>query len=200
MTWKRKLAYGLGGVVLLFALAAAWMLGPALLPPKNVDMGIAVGARAPVESALLDSKGAPATLAQGMGEKGMVLLLVRSADWCPFCKAQLRRSAELGKPLAAQGYRLASLSYDKPELLAGFQEISGIGMEIAMYSDPGSKLIDALGLRDPNYQPGDFAYGVPRPAVLVLAADGTVKAKFVDADYRSRQSNEQVLAMVRDIP
>ena len=78
-----------------------------------------------------------------------------------------------------------------------FAQAKGIGF--AMLSDRGSKLIDALGLRDPQYGPDSFASGVPRPTVLVLAKDGTVKAKFVDSDYRSRQSNDQILAMLNSV-
>lgn len=195
MTLKRTIGYIMGGLALLVALVAAWFLGPALLPARHIEVGIAKGAKAPVEMALMNHKSEPVALAQGMGEKGMVLLLVRSADWCPFCKAQLSRSKEIQAPLAALGYSLAGLSYDKPPLLAAFSERNGITYQL--YSDPGSKMIGALGLRDPQYEEGSFAFGVPRATVLVLAPDGTVKAKFVDEDYRSRQSNEQVLDMVK---
>ena len=92
MTKKKIALYTLGGIALLFAIAAAWMLGPALLPPKPIEVGIEVGAQAPLEMELKDREGAPASLASSMGEKGMVLFLVRSADWCPFCKAQLART------------------------------------------------------------------------------------------------------------
>ena len=195
MTWKRKALIGLGAVVLVFAGAAAWMLGPALLPAKSLNVGIAVGTPAPIALGLLDSAGKPTTLKAQMGENGMVLLMVRSADWCPFCKAQLLRSEKIRPAIAAQGYALVSVSYDKPEKLAEFIRNKGIGY--IMLSDSGSRLIDALGLRDPQYKADSFAYGVPRPTVLVLAKDGTVKSKFVDADFRSRQSNDQVMAMLK---
>ena len=194
MSLKKISLFSLGGLLLVVAAAAVWLLGPAMLPAKSLNVGIAVGAKAPVEMALLDSKGAPTSLAASMGPNGAVVLMVRSADWCPFCKAQLLRSQDIGGAIAAKGYNLVSVSYDKPELLAKFAQTKGIGFPLL--SDPSSKLIDALDLRDPQYGADSFAYGVPRPTVLILAKDGTVKAKFVDADYRSRQSNAQVMAMV----
>ncbi|MCB2072992.1 MAG: peroxiredoxin family protein [Novosphingobium sp.] len=197
MSKKRIFLYIVGAVVLVIGGLAAWMLGPALLPPKNIEVGVAVGEQAPVEMDLLDSAGQPATLAANLGEQGMVLVMVRSADWCPFCKAQLMRTNDIRDAISGKGYTLASLSYDKPEILAEFIQSQGIGY--VMLSDPGSKMIDALGLRDPQYEAGSFAYGVPRASILVLAPDGTVKAKYVAEDYRSRPSNEEVLAMVEGV-
>ena len=174
--------------------AAVWMFGPALLPAKNIDTGIAINASAPTRLTLLDSNGAPTTLATQMGENGLVLVLVRSAEWCPFCKAQLKRTKEIEGPLKDRGYAVASLSYDNPAILSGFAQDHAIGY--AMLSDPGSAMIKALGLRDPQYEKGSFAYGVPYAAILVINRDGVVGAKFVSADYRQRPTNQDVLAMV----
>lgn len=160
--------------------------------PANV--GIAQGAKAPVNLALQDSDGKETTLAKQMGENGLVLMLTRSAGWCPYCKAQLIQTVQIEEDLAQRGYALASLSYDEPEVLADFKADQDIGF--AMLSDPHSAMIDALGLRDPQYGPDSKAYGVPRAAVLVLGTDGTVAAKHVSPDFRVRPQNENVLAMI----
>jgi peroxiredoxin len=192
---KKRLALIIVGViVLVIGGAAAWMLGPALLPPKNVDAGIAVGTKAPVDMELLDGAGKSSSLAANMGEKGIVLFLVRSADWCPFCKAQLMRTEDIREAVAKKGYALVSVSYDAPDILAQFAADEGI--RYTMLSDPGSRLIDALGLRDPQYGKGSYAEGVPLASILILASDGIVQAKYIAADYRSRPSNEDVLAML----
>ncbi len=197
MTSKRIMLTILGIIVLGAGGTAAWTVGPALLPAKNINVGIATGAKAPIDMAIRDSAGKATSLHQKMGAKGMVLFLVRSADWCPFCKAQLIRTNDIRSAVAAQGYTLASLSYDKPETLSRFAADKGLGY--MMLSDEGSRMIDALGLRDPQYDKASFAYGVPRPTILVLAPDGRVKAKYVSDDYRSRPSNEQVLAMIKGL-
>jgi len=194
MSAKRAILYIVAAIVLLLAGGAAWMLGPALLPPEAIEAGIAKNEKAPIDLELRDSSGQSTSLAQNMGEKGMVLYLVRSADWCPFCKAQMVRTEKIRENIEGRGYALAALSYDAPEVLASFAGENGL--KYAFLSDTGSKMIDALGLRDPQYGEGSFAYGVPRASILVLAPDGTVKAKYVAADYRSRPSNDEVLAMI----
>ena len=197
MTLKRTILYVVAGFGLLVFGAAAYMLGPALLPPKSINVGIALNAKAPVTMPLQDSAGLATSLAEKMGPKGLVLVMVRSADWCPFCKAQLIRTNDIRAQITAQGYAIASLSYDKPETLAGFAKAKGLGY--LMLSDQGSKMIDALGLRDPAYPPGNFAYGVPHPTILVLGPDGTVKAKYVTEDYRSRPMNDDVMAILNGV-
>ncbi len=194
---KKKLLIGLAVVVLLIGGAAAYLLGGALLPAEHVEVGIALEEKAPVDMELANEAGETATLASAMGDKGMVLYLVRSADWCPFCKAQMKDVMANQAPLSERGYAIASLSYDAPEVLAMFKQ--GEEISYTMLSDTDSKLIDAMGLRDPEYAEGHFAYGVPRASILVLAPDGTVKAKFVSADYKSRPSNEDVIEMVDSV-
>lgn len=197
MTGKRIVLATAAALLLAVGGAAAWMLGPALLPPESIEAGIALRAKAPIAMPLRDSTGQPTSLAQKMGPNGMVLILVRSADWCPFCKAQLIRSNDIRSQVADKGYALASLSYDTPATLAAFAGAKGLGY--MLLSDSGSAMIDSLGLRDPEYPPGNKAYGVPRPTILILAADGTVMAKYVSADYRSRPSNDDVLAMLDQV-
>lgn len=198
MTTRKKILISVAtAMVLLISGAAAWIFGPALLPPKAIDVGIAVNSRAPIEMPLKDSAGKPTSLAREMGPEGMVLFLVRSADWCPFCKAQLVRTNDIGKEITSRGYGLASLSYDRPEILANFATTKGLSYRLL--SDVDSHMIDALGLRDPQYDPDSFAYGVPRATILILGTDGTVKAKYVSEDFRSRPSNDDVLAMLNKV-
>lgn len=83
------------------------------------------------------------------------------------------------------------MSYDPPAVLAGFAKARAI--PYPLLSDEGPKTIDAFGLRDPAYAPGHYAHGVPHPAILILARDGTVLAK---DGYRTRPTNEAILEAV----
>ena len=136
MTKKRMALYVIGALLLIVALGAAWMLGPALLPAKAIDVGIAKGAKVPVAMELRDSNGEPATLADQMGREGAVVYFVRSADWCPFCKAQVIRTEEIREKLSAKGYNIVAVSYDEPEILSRFKAEEGLGF--ALLSDKGS--------------------------------------------------------------
>ena len=194
MTIMRKAIWGLGIVLLACAGLAAWHLWPAFYPPEHIEVGTSVGDQVPIRQALKNAQGETVTLESISGASGTVLVMVRSADWCPFCKVQLADHADIGEELAAKGYTLASLSYDEPEKLAEFSE--GLERPFVMLSDTESAFIDAVGLRDPQYGEDHFAHGVPRASVLVLAPDGTIKNKLVSADYRQRPSNDFVLGMI----
>ena len=63
-------------------------LMPAMANPA-FDLGPAIGTQAPSLGQPLDAAGKPRTLDSLMGEKGLVLFFVRSASWCPYCKAQI---------------------------------------------------------------------------------------------------------------
>jgi peroxiredoxin len=182
----------------LFAVLATLTMTAATAPVsarmQKAAPGIPIGAKAPVTMALRDSSGKPTTLASQMGAKGAVLVLVRSANWCPYCKIQLAELNAIAATASARGYPLVSLSYDKPETLAGFARSKGLSF--TMLSDMGSKFIDAVRLRDPQYATVPFANGVPYATVLVIGKDGTVRAKNVSLDYTARPSNQQVLAMI----
>jgi peroxiredoxin len=161
---------------------------------EHASPGIALGAKAPMTLALRTSAGKPTSLAKEMGAKGMLVVMVRSADWCPFCKVQLSGLNSIKPKLMEMGYTLVSVSYDKPGKLSGFARSKGI--TYPMLSDQGSKLIDAMALRDPQYAAVPFANGVPYATILVIGKDGRVKAKNVSKDYKVRPTNEQILAMV----
>lgn len=158
-----------------------------------IDIGPAVGSVAPPLSAT-SAAGKPETLASVEGKNGTVLVFVRSAKWCPFCQRQLIDLKAAQASLAARGYRLVSLSYDAPEVLAAFAAKNGI--DYLLMSDPKSAMIDAYGIRDPQYPPGNFAYGVPMPAIFVLDTRGVVRAKLAEEGYRNRPPAAAVVAMV----
>lgn len=194
MSIKRKIALSAGALIVAALALLGWHLWPALSPPQHIEVGTPVGQFVPTDLPLRQADGTPVTLAKIAGPKGTVLVLVRSADWCPFCKAELKEHAAITDELRDRGYTLASLSYDQPEVLAEFA--SGLDQRFVMLSDPDSAFIDAVGLRDPQYEKGHFAHGVPRASVLVLDPDGKITAKLVSADYRQRPDNAFVLSMI----
>jgi peroxiredoxin len=48
----------------------------------------------------------------------------------------------------------------------------------------------------PEYQ-GNDAWFLPIPATFVLAADGTITARFLDPDYRKRMTVEDLFTALR---
>ena len=164
----------------LFALIS----GPSLPVNAAEDLGPAIGARAPDIGSPPDQTGAPRTLQSLMGQNGLVLFFFRSADWCPFCQAQMMDLNTAVAALERRGYRMAGISYDSPQILKTFIDRRQIGY--TLLSDPKSEIIDRYRLRDPQYQPGNPAYGVPRPIILILDKTGTIKAKLYEETFTKR--------------
>jgi len=169
----------------LFAvlLLAFGLATPSLANP-DFDLGPATGVPAPSIGTPQDQTGAPRALQSLMGEKGLVLFFFRSAAWCPYCQAQLIDLNSGVADLAKRGYRLAGISYDKPETNAGFVAARQIGYPLL--SDRGSVVIDRFGLRDPQYKPGRIAFGLPRPIIFILDTNGVIKAKLYEETYKTR--------------
>jgi peroxiredoxin len=176
---------------LLAIFAVALVAAPVGLSAKMMAE-IAQGAAIPAKFMVRDITGKARNYASISGKNGTVLVFTRSAKWCPFCQAQMKDLKNVQGALAAKGYNLAAISYDEPATLASFAKAQGIGY--TLLSDKGSKMIDAFGLRDPQYAPGSFAHGVAKASVLVVDAKGRVAKKMVSSDYKVRPSNADILA------
>jgi peroxiredoxin len=167
----------------VLALGAALIAQQAVANP-DFELGPPVNSKAPDIGTPRDFTGQPRSLASLMGQKGLVLFFFRSADWCPFCQAQMMDLNTAVKDMAARGYNLAGISYDSPEIEKTFIERRSIGY--TLLSDPKSEIIDRYNLRDPQYPPGNRAYGVPRPIIFILDRSGTILAKLYEDTYKKR--------------
>jgi len=124
------------------------------------------------------------------GEQGRVLVFVRSADWCPFCKTQLLELEEIAATLAEMGWALEAISYDSPEILSEFANDNGLSFTLR--SDEGSEVITAFGLLNTDVREGSRSYGIPHPAVVYVRKDGTVAAVMRHEGFRVRPSVDAV--------
>src|SRR5688572_9417685 len=94
----------------LFALAAVPLMAAA------PEIGPPIGAKVPDIGSPPDQTGAQRSLASLMGEKGLVLFFFRSADWCPYCQAQMMDLNMAVAAIERRGYRMAGISYDSPQI------------------------------------------------------------------------------------
>lgn len=173
--------------------ALVLMLGGAIAAPAGAAE-ITAGAKVPASFKAVDATGRARNWASIAGKRGTVLVLFRSAKWCPYCQAQLKSLKDVQASLTQRGIGLAALSYDPPDVLAGFAAKTGIGY--TLLSDPKSAMIDAFGLRDPAYQAGSYAYGVPKASILLVDAKGVLRWKSVASDYKIRADNTAILNAV----
>lgn len=162
----------------------------------SYDPGIAVGQRFP-DIRAVGASGPLTDSAELMGDRGLVFVAVRSADWCPYCRKQLVQLQQQREAFAAAGIGLVALTYDSPELLAQFAAKYGISYPLLADVDTAS--VRALGILNEEYQPGDFAYGIPHPGVFIIAPDRRIVGKVFVQAYQQRVSAEAVLALAREL-
>jgi peroxiredoxin len=142
-----------------------------------------VGSALPAISAQ-DQTGTVRSLQEISGEKGLVLVLSRSFDWCPYCIAQLQRLVAAAPEFQAMGINVASMTYDPVATLAAAAEEHGV--EFPLLFDENVKHVNAMGLRNTQYEPGQRAYGIPYPGIFLIDAQGVIRAKFAEEDYKLR--------------
>ncbi len=182
---------------LLATLPAAAVAPPALAQlPAGMELGPKVGAKAPAFT-VTTTGGATRNLQNVAGDKGATLVFVRSADWCPFCKLQLNNLNEVAGELDAMGWPVTAISYDSTQVLEAFSKAGGL--KYSLMSDPGSKAIDAFGLRNEAMNGKARFEGIPHPIILFVARDGTVKAKLYEEAYQKRPTSEVVLESARKL-
>jgi peroxiredoxin len=170
-----------------------------LVPLANSaeDLGPAIGTTAPDIGTSIDQLGKPHRLLDLMGGNGLVLFFFRSADWCPYCQAQLIDVNGGVAEIEKRGYRMAGLSYDSPEILRAFTVKRHL--TYTLLSDPKSEVIDRYKLRDPQYPPGSRAYGVPRPIIFVLDPSAEIKAKLYEESFKKRPPVTAVISKLDEL-
>ena len=123
-------------------------------------------------------------------ENGRVLVFVRSADWCPFCKTQLVELEEIAGPLSEAGWALEAISYDSPEILSEFATDNDL--TFTLRADEGSAVTTEFGLLNTDVREGSRSYGIPHPAVVFIRDKGTVAAVLREEGYRTRPSIDAI--------
>ncbi len=139
-----------------------------------------------------DQNGVTHTVPDLLGDKGLVLVMSRSYEWCPYCIRQLGQLVEVQAQFKEMGFHVATMTYDPVDIL----EISSGDHEATfpMLSDAdGYKNVMAMGILNAQYEPGHRAYGIPYPGIFLLDSDGIILAKFAEEDYKMRPDFSLVL-------
>lgn len=80
-------------------------------------------------------------------------------------------------------------------VLERFAGRSGIGYPLL--SDEGSKIVQAFDLLDPGPARSTPWYGIAKPMIVVIDADGAVRQRFSTQSYRDRPEAGAVLQAIR---
>ncbi len=104
---------------------------------------------------------------------------------------------EIYPQIEEKGARLVTVTYDSVELLKQVEQERSI--QFTMLHDEGVALVNAFGILNEDFEPGHRAYGVPHPGILILDADGVVRAKLAEPDYRERPDQALVLEALDEL-
>ncbi len=179
----------LRAILFFFTIVIGVAAVSAMEPKDALEQGVKAGEQAP-ELQAVSATGAPVSLDDIMGENGVVLLFVRSADWCSYCKGQLRDWNVHAGRFRDAGYPVVSISYDDPARLRTFIETAAI--DYPMLSDPNSETIRAFGIMHEGFEKGSRFYGIPRPAIYVIEPDGNIAHRFTEKSYKERPEIQRV--------
>lgn len=87
------------------------------------------------------------------------------------------------------------MTYDRAAALGVFAGRARIGFPLL--SDEGSKVIRAFDLLDPDPAKSTPWYGMARPMIVAIGADGVVRQRFSTHGYRDRPEAGAVLEAIR---
>jgi len=173
--------------------------GPALAADATFAWAptIPIGAALPAIDSV-DQNGDKHSFADLSGEKGLILVMSRSFDWCPYCIRQLQQLVEAKSQFNALGFNVTTMTYDSVATLKEAEE--EYETTFPMLHDADSAHIKAMGILNLQYEPGQRAYGIPYPGIFVLDSKGVVRAKLAEEDYRIRPDFSLVLEAAKAIP
>ena len=145
--------------------------------------------------------------------EGPLVISFNRGHWCPFCKIELNALAREHAEFAALGAKVVSILPDRQKfvgrldegtrksvlLLSDIDNAYALGLGLVLWlGDSLHQLMLGRGHHLDEYQ-GSDGWFVPLPATFVVAADGTVAARFVDADFRQRMETDEILNALRGL-
>ncbi len=141
-----------------------------------LEIGPPVGS--PVSSAVFgpDHEGRITDFSDLTGPRGLVLVFVRSVDWCPICQIETIKTDQRRAEFATREVGLAFVTHDAPEAAYDFVE-DRLSPEARLIAAGEVQLIERLAMTDPSFPTTNRYYGAPFPTALVVDHEGVVHAK-----------------------
>jgi peroxiredoxin len=182
-----------------------------------LDQGIPAGALKVGDTlepfALTDANGATVTLDELVASGPAVIAFYRGG-WCPYCNLALRTyQRELLPELAAFGARLVAISPQSPDQSLSTAEKAEL--DFTVLSDPGNRVARSVGIvfqqaeavleaqrtlgLDLAQVNAEGSTQLPRPTVLIVDKDHTVRFVDVQPDYTARTEVADILAGLTEL-
>ena len=156
------------------------------------DVGLNLGDTLPPIRAVYEGREI-SDLQQFRREKGLVVMINRSVDWCPFCMHQAADLGQVAQQFADAGLGIVMVSYDSPEEQQAFVDEHAIPYPLV--SDVNAHTMIALKTLHADYaSPEHEHYGLAYPGTFIVSPAGKVVAKWFLESYRVRIDADRLLA------
>jgi len=140
---------------------------------------------------------------------GPTAIMFHRGHWCPYCRMSVDALVRSQEELKSAGGQVVVITPERQEYAKRFKSDWGVPFPILTDLDNGYAL--ALGLavwltpdiqqlladRDLPAFHGNDGWMVPIPATFVGGADGLVKTRFIDPDFRRRMDVESLVSVLR---
>jgi peroxiredoxin len=147
-------------------------------------------------------------------EAGLAVIVFYRGGWCPYCNLALRTyQRELLPELGAFGARLVAISPQSPDQSLSTAEKAELAFTVL--SDPGSRIARSIGIAfqqadevlaaqsqlglDLAQANAEGSTQLPRPTVLIVDQNRTVRFVDIQPDYTARTEVADILAALTDI-
>lgn len=155
---------------------------------------------------LPSTKGELVSLASFL-ERGPTIISFFRGEWCPFCRLMLAALTEALPEIEAVGSSLLTLTPETGESLFAIKHNEKPHFEILSDVDCGVGLATGIIFRMPKLyrarleasgislseRNGNTSWFLPVPATFIIAQDGLIAWRFVDADFTHRAEPADII-------
>jgi peroxiredoxin len=162
--------------------------------------------------ALPDQDGRLVSL-ESLLKKGPLVVSFNRGHWCGYCRLETRALARAHSKISEFGAGLVSIAPERAEFTRQFRRSNGLEFPVLCDVDLGYAL--NLGLvmmlsediirhyheagTDLARFHGNLGKMLPVPATFVVGADGLIRARYTDPDFRRRMAVEDILAALKTL-
>jgi peroxiredoxin len=178
------------------------------IPPGSIKVGEVLE-----PFTLDDATGSPVSLDE-LVESGPAVIVFYRGGWCPYCNLALRTyQQELLPQLDTFSARLVAISPQTPD--ESLSTVEKIALEFTVLSDPGARLAERIGIAfeqaddvlaaqrqlglDLTKVNAEGETRLPRPTVLVVDQERTIRFVDVQPDYTARTEVADIIAALSEI-
>lgn len=139
---------------------------------------------------VLDQNGRQRNFTDLRGKQGLIVAYGRQVDSCAVCQQRLAQLNASEPDFAKEGFHLAVITPDSPDVLMRFASRRKIG--VPLLSDPDFESLKALSF----HEDGEHHHDPDAPALALLDSEGRLLGSVSEADLRGTDIRGAVLNLM----